>query len=188
MQLIKSIALVAVLAVCFVHATILSESVSLLEAHVKDAETLASKKAAFVRMTATTAQAPRRSGLSTQSPELGKAGAYETMAFPKVNSFGGLEWIFMMHQADWRRNFSSNFIQRLWGVQELRDTWLVHSTEAWSEKAELVRSENTRYRAERIAQAAREGHGWAKQQQSYERIANVAGHLNPGLRRGGTAA
>lgn len=50
MQLIKSIALVAVLAVCFVHATILSESVSLLEAHVKDAETLASKKTAFVRM------------------------------------------------------------------------------------------------------------------------------------------
>ncbi|ETS62214.1 hypothetical protein PaG_03789 [Moesziomyces aphidis] len=50
MQLIKSIALVAVLAVCFVHATILSDSVSLLEAHVKDAETLASQKAAFVRM------------------------------------------------------------------------------------------------------------------------------------------
>ncbi len=44
MQLIKSIALVAVLAVCFVHATILSDSVSLLEAHVKDAETLASRK------------------------------------------------------------------------------------------------------------------------------------------------
>ncbi|SPO45539.1 uncharacterized protein PSANT_03225 [Moesziomyces antarcticus] len=45
-----------------------------------------------------------------------------------------------------------------------------------------------RYRAERIAQAAREGHGWARQQQSYGRIANVAGHLNPGLHRGGAAA
>ncbi len=128
MQLIKSIVLVAVLAVCFVQATILSESVSLLEAHVKDAETLASKKADFVRMVgaylhsqepihgacqalivpcshsyvcstiipnvniplsflqiATTAQAPRRSGLSTQFPELVSTKRTEIAACRQIN-------------------------------------------------------------------------------------------------------